>query len=125
MDKDFEGEMMLPMTDLLDLQGGGAGIMAREMIENRFAYELIDFISGIAVSPLCVKRTTRATYSRAVFAKRMRQMGLSLTNIGQLINKDHSTVTYYLKLVDDALAYPRQFIEINRLWNKVTQRYPL
>lgn len=126
MDKDFEGEMMLPMTDLINLQGGGTGVDVYEMVGNELATDLIKFISVcFGASPLCERRTPQATYARAVFSYRMRHTGMHLADIGRFIGRDHSTITHYIRMMDDALAYPRQFKEINRLWQKVTQRYPL
>ena len=126
MDIELEMELMLPVADLVELQGGGEGNISAVLYSNEMADKLIDLIEReYGVSPLTKYRTRKATYARAAFAYRMRLAGMTQGAIGRIVGKDHSTVCHYLQIMEDAFAYPRQFIELKRLWNKVIETFPL
>lgn len=119
-------ELMLPVVDLVELQGGGEGNISAVLYSNEMADKLIDLIeSEYGVSPLTKYRTRKATYARAAFAYRMRLAGMTQEAIGRIVGKDHSTVCHYLQIMDDALNYPRQFADLVQLWNKVIETFPL
>lgn len=51
-------------------------------------------------------RSRQNTDLRMVVAKQMRTEGYSLEEIGAFMGRDHSTVSFYNKTMDDALAFP-------------------
>lgn len=54
-------------------------------------------------------RAPRLVMARAVFSYIARERGLSLIDIGDVINRDHSSITYYLKNLDSYLDKERPF----------------
>ena len=50
------------------------------------------------------------TYSRMIFSYLCRSKGLTLQVIGCRINKDHSTIVYYLSQYEDNYKYDKVFI---------------
>lgn len=51
-------------------------------------------------------RTRQNTDIRMMVAKQMRNEGYSLEEIGSFMGRDHSTVSFYTRTMDDALSFP-------------------
>ena len=54
-------------------------------------------------------RAKRLIMARAMFSYLARERGMSLSDIGDLIDRDHSCITYYLKNFDDYLDANRPY----------------
>ena len=125
IDRDLEGEFMLPMQDMMDLQGDGDGRVFTPERAEVDTEELISFVTQIVDSPYDPSRKPRAVMARTLVAYRLRLDGVSTTHIGWLIRKDHATVIHYTRMMEDALAFPQAFKELNRYWKAVMLKFPL
>lgn len=47
------------------------------------------------------KRSREVVDARMIYTKILRERGYTVTNISQSINKDHTTIVYYMSIVDD------------------------
>jgi chromosomal replication initiation ATPase DnaA len=83
-------------------------------------YDKIEFASGVSKVEIRSKvRKPRYVYARMIFVKKCTEVGITSMRAGQLINKDHSTVAYYLKKYKDELMYNSEFKEIvNKINNE-------
>lgn len=50
-----------------------------------------------------------AMTARIIYAKMARRWGITLTDIGKMINRNHSTIIRYLSSYDDKYVYDRNF----------------
>lgn len=57
-------------------------------------------------------RSRENTEVRMLIASQMRSEGFTLEEIGLWMEKDHSTVTHYCTLLEDAMQYPKMFAEL-------------
>ena len=119
IDKEMEGEFMLPVEDMLDLQGDGDGRIFTPDGASVNAEELISFVTNIVMSPYNPSRDPKAVIARELIAYRMHLDGVGCTRIGWLLRKNHATIIHYIYRMEDALAFPRAFKEINRYWKAV------
>lgn len=53
--------------------------------------------------------------ARLVIIDRLTQEGISQVRIGNMIKRNHSTICYLRKLIEDAEKYPKQFPMFHRL----------
>ena len=56
--------------------------------------------------------------AKIVLSVCLREQGLSLSQIGRLLNRDHSTISSYKRIWNNALAFPRAYRDIIELYNK-------
>lgn len=59
---------------------------------------------------------------RAMIAKTLRSVyGLTLTNIGYILNRNHPTIVHYLKIFDSEYKYNKDFRNFANAMNDITQ----
>ena len=116
---------MLPMEAMMDLQGDGDGRIFNPDGTPVDAEELISFVTTLVASPYDPSRKPRPVMARELVAYRLRLDGVSWMQIGWLLRKNHATIIHYYHLMEDALAFPRAFKEINRYWKAVLLKFPL
>lgn len=73
-------------------------------------------ITGMTNEEFFETRRYPTSYYRAMLAMTMRSRGLSTADIGTLLNRDHSTVTYVMSKLDSALSN-RGYVEVKRVWH--------
>lgn len=83
----------------------------------RFCLDVILQVTGISEREFYESRGYPAPYYRAIVAHTLRENGYPLTEIGECIHRDHSTVTHGLKALKDALDNPT-FGTIKRIWDE-------
>ena len=66
-------------------------------------------------------RTSVNTDIRAIVAKILRSEGYSLSEVGDAINRDHSTVHALVKRVDEVLAIPESYREFYDMYNRTKE----
>lgn len=76
-------------------------------------YDALKSIAEVAAGhPLTGERSRENTDIRMMVAKQMRTEGYTVEEIGAWMGRDHSTVTYYAKAMDDALSMPVPFADL-------------
>ena len=63
---------------------------------------------------LTASRTRENTEIRILIASEMRSEGFTLYEIGRYMGKDHSTVTHYTKMLEDAVQFPKMYADLIR-----------
>ena len=82
-------------------------------------YDVILWEAEKAVgAQLTAERTMENTDIRMLVVKQMRDEGYSNAVIGVLIHRDHSTVSYLYKCVNEMLAMPGAFSKFMHVYNR-------
>ena len=68
------------------------------------------------------RRTREAVTARAFLAMELRREGYTVTEIGFALNKNHSTITHYLAIMETILSSPGYETE-REIWNKFKEKY--
>jgi hypothetical protein len=58
------------------------------------------------------ERTRENTDIRTLVATEMRSEGFTLEEIGIYMRRNHSTVTHYTKMLEDAMKYPKMYADL-------------
>jgi len=91
----------------------------RELPHAMERYDVILWAAQKAVGvQLTTQRTMENTDIRMLAVKQMREEGYSNTVIGVLIHRDHSTVSYLYKCVNEMLAMPKAFTKFMHVYNR-------
>lgn len=93
-------------------------VKARENARRRYAElsALMVTATGHAVPQVC--RESEYVWERAMLARRMREEGFSLYQIGAAMGKNHSTVINALKRMAGVEEFPRMYWDILPTWEK-------
>ena len=70
-------------------------------------------------------RKRKSVWARNFLAYKLKQMGLSLNVIGDIIERDHSTVVHALKSAKNALEYPLLYQDSIEIWNSFQEKLNL
>ena len=73
--------------------------------------ERVVSVCGLDVGLNFTKKTNRRAYlyPRMIIAYHLRTMGWTIYNIAYMLNRDHSTIMYYLKKYDDEYRFNEDF----------------
>ena len=63
-------------------------------------------MEGIIGEPMEESRTNRQVWARAIIADALYGEGLTTSVVGELLNRDHSTVSHYIGLVKGMVQAP-------------------
>ena len=91
----------------------------RELPHAMERYDVILDAAQLAVGAcLTTERTMENTDIRMLAVKQMREEGYSNTVIGVLIHRDHSTVSYLYKCINEMLSMPKAFTKFMHVYNR-------
>lgn len=62
------------------------------------------------------------TYCRFIMARHLRLLGLGLEEIGNRLNKDHATVSYYDRKYDENYRFNHEFRELADWFNLIKEQ---
>lgn len=124
-DKEFERELMLPIEDLLELQGRGDGRVFNPDGARVDTESLVAFVTDMLMSPFDPSRNPKAVMARVLVSYRLHLDGVGCNPIGWLLRKNHATIIHYYRQMEDALAYPRIFPDHIRYWNAILKKFPI
>lgn len=121
VEKILEIVKQLPATDQLELRKELTRITLNEVDPSILdvASHYIGIMNGIIKGD--VRKTTRErklVNARIVLTHFMYQEGLTIERIGQFFGKDHSTVVYYRRVMEDVLETPMSDPQLMLLFNK-------
>lgn len=63
-------------------------------------------LTGFSPSVILNQRNYPFYLYRAIIAAHLRSMGVTLSMIGELLGRDHSSISYYLKIIEDNNGNP-------------------
>lgn len=121
VDKIMEIVRQLPSTDQVALRKELTRITLDEVDPSVLdvASHYIGIMNGIVKDD--VRKTARdrkLVNARIVLTHFLYREGLTVSKIGQLFDKDHSTITHYQRRMDDALDTPKSDPLLMLLYNK-------
>ena len=105
----------LPCKDRRYIIGAAILDLDRDLVKpngpDRYAI-LKDIAEKATGHTLTKARSRENTEIRMLIATEMRSEGFTLEEIGTWMGRDHSTVTYYTMMLEDAMAVPAAFSEL-------------
>lgn len=81
---------------------------------------LVDAICEVMDLPVMVwnSRISSFVWARTMVAYELYLEGFTETEIGGMLQKDHSTINHLKQKMEDALKYPNIFYDINAIWKQ-------
>lgn len=111
----------LPFKERVELRDALTGSIERDRIRHdpdRFGV-LLGYMERIVGFPIQDKsRESSHAWARAMVASQLIDEGFSTVEIGRMMGKDHSTVSYMRKKMRDALAYECAYKDIVGVWKQ-------
>lgn len=132
MDDILKEVLELPSAQRRDLMRKiGKSLIKEEHAENlRERYELVkSVVEDVMTHKITDERTRDNVLCRMFIAYILHQDGYSLSKIGEMLGKDHSTITYLVRTVKDMIQVPLAYsFEISKLnsietklqWEKIS-----
>lgn len=87
--------------------------MGRPVILKRMMAEILG-VDNIPVK----SRKTEFTWARNMIAYQLVKEGMTESETGRFLGKDHSTINYMKSRMDEALRYPRQYQDVMYIWKQ-------
>ena len=73
----------------------------------------------LGVDDIPVKsRRAELVWARSILAYQLVKEGMTASEAGRFLGKDHSTIIYMRRRVEDALMYPKQYTDVIYIWKK-------
>ena len=57
-------------------------------------------------------------WARSILAYQLVKEGMTASEAGRFLGKDHATIIYMRRRVEDALMYPKQYTDVIYIWKK-------
>ena len=112
--------MSLPVEERKELaQIIKASLTSDSVFLNRAEWmlQIIADIMGIPNIPIKGKEA-KCKFARMMVAYQLRQEGLPLNRIGQLLGKNHSTILYNVDRWKEILENPKWYMDVIPVWEK-------
>lgn len=78
-------------------------------------------LAALKGEPIPEGRRLALPYCRFIFAHYLREKCKNLEEIGKVLNKNHSTVSYYLQKYDEEYKYNPEFRELADWFNLIKE----
>ena len=77
----------------------------------------------LGVDDIPVKsRRAEFVWARNILAYQLVKEGMTASEAGRFLGKDHSTIIYMRRRVEDALMYPKQYTDVIYIWKQFQKR---
>jgi hypothetical protein len=76
----------------------------------------IDLMKQLSGDDFLTGRTRKNSQARMVVARCLQEAGLNLSHVGRILGYDHSTISHYNKLWEDALSLPVAYKDVLKLY---------
>ena len=114
--------LQLPIEDRTKLCNTLQESITRERKE-RPAYLKRVMAEVLGVDDIPVKsRRTEFVWARSILAYQLVKEGMTASEAGRFLGKDHSTIIYMRRRVEDALMYPKQYTDVIYIWKQFQKR---
>lgn len=102
------------------------GCEARDKPDRVDAGEYSSVMSGIiGCDILSNNRRDELVCARALVAYQMRMDGMSFTEIGRMLRRDHATAMYYVEKAKDIFRLQNQYMSIIWIWRRFQKELSL
>ena len=114
--------LQLPIEDRTQLCNILQDSITRERKE-RPAYLKRVMAEVLGVDDIPVKsRRTEFVWARSILAYQLVKEGMTASEAGRFLGKDHSTIIYMRRRVEDALMYPKQYTDVIYIWKQFQKK---
>ena len=114
--------LQLPIEDRTELCNILQESIARERKERpAFLYKMMADVLGVDDIPVKSRRA-EFVWARSILAYQLVKEGMTASEAGRFLGKDHSTIIYMRRRVEDALMYPKQYTDVIYIWKQFQKR---
>ena len=117
-----EMSLQLPMEERVELCNHLQESITRERKERpAFLKRMIAEVLGVDDIPVKSRRA-EFVWARSILAYQLVKEGMTASEAGRFLGKDHSTIIYMRRRVEDALMYPKQYTDVIYIWKQFQKR---
>ena len=114
--------LQLPIEDRTQLCNILQESIARERKERpAFLKRIMAEVLGVDDIPVKSRRA-EFVWARSILAYQLVKEGMTASEAGRFLGKDHSTIIYMRRRVEDALMYPKQYTDVIYIWKQFQKR---
>ena len=104
--------LQLPMEERVELCNHLQESITRERKERpTFLKRMMAEVLGVDDIPVKSRRA-EFVWARSILAYQLVKEGMTASEAGRFLGKDHSTIIYMRRRVEDALMYPKQYTDV-------------
>lgn len=86
-----------------------------------FLYRMMADVLGVDDIPVKSRRA-EFVWARSILAYQLVKEGMTASEAGRFLGKDHSTIIYMRRRVEDALMYPKQYTDVIYIWKQFQKK---
>lgn len=110
--------LQLPIEDRTKLCNTLQESITRERKERpAILYRMMAEVLGVDDIPVKSRRA-EFVWARSILAYQLVKEGMTASEAGRFLGKDHSTIIYMRRRVEDALMYPKQYTDVIYIWKQ-------
>lgn len=119
--------LQLPMEERVELCNHLQDSITRErkmgipLGRPAFLKRLMAEVLGVDDIPVKSRRA-EFVWARSILAYQLVKEGMTASEAGRFLGKDHSTIIYMRRRVEDALMYPKQYTDVIYIWKQFQKR---
>ena len=119
--------LQLPMEERVELCNHLQESINRErkmgipVERSAFLYRMMAEVLGVDDIPVKSRRA-EFVWARSILAYQLVKEGMTASEAGRFLGKDHSTIIYMRRRVEDALMYPKQYTDVIYIWKQFQKR---
>ena len=114
--------LQLPIEDRTQLCNILQDSIARERKERpAFLKRMMAEVLGVDNIPVKSRRA-EFVWARSILAYQLVKEGMTASEAGGFLGKDHSTIIYMRRRVEDALMYPKQYTDVIYIWKQFQKK---
>ena len=114
--------LQLPIEDRAELCNILQDSITRERKERpAFLYRMMAEVLGVDDIPVKSRRAEFG-WARSILAYQLVEEGMTASEAGRFLGKDHSTIIYMRRSVEDALMYPKQYTDVIYIWKQFQKK---
>lgn len=114
--------LQLPIKDRAELCRVLQDSITRERKERpAFLKRAMSEVLGVDDIPVKSRRA-ELVWARSILAYQLVKEGMTASEAGRFLGKDHSTIIYMRRRVEDALMYPKQYTDVIYIWKQFQKR---
>ena len=114
--------LQLPIKDRTQLCNILQESIARERKERpAFLKRMMAEVLGVDDIP-AKSRRAEFVWARSILAYQLVKEGMTASDAGRFLGKDHATIIYMRRRVEDALMYPKQYTDVIYIWKQFLKK---